>query len=701
MALPPNQSNSLQSTMRSREIQQYQEFSMKEAIKTATKAGLFTAVSNQIANSTVLRRIPGMASVREGMELKKRELYERTGRDESGRKLTKRELEDRELRRKDAGALASIWELLDQDWRNGVPVVIKGMESAAFAMMSGFGSNAAGGERFRPISREYGRSDNVTIAPSEEGAYDIQDESSERLQRREEAAEQERADDADQDRDQEQEEGFFTKLFSKTFGSRDRSKSGGLIDSLLGIVGPLLGIFGGGGGIIGMLSGIVAPLMGVLATAGTAIVGFITPLLPVIIGGILIGAAGLLIKNWIDGLIGDMKNPSENTGVVRAYTFTDASGKKSIKTAADLGTTDEEIASGRFSQLGLNPNAFFVKTKDGKPTNELTTPIGGDRRSPEQISKGIAAYRDLIGERITMGGLQSIGSLDSEIKRLQESIQAGGSSTSGGRSMRSALQSKFYALDTMMYSFADEMIKAGEAIESDDGLKQSLVGKWNAIRDLAQSTIKGFENNPAMKNLILKNLQLMSLQYAPFRGLIEAGKDGNLNITGQQAYIDSTNQKKSVLIPFIQGKYTHERLQSFAYDFPNDPLTRGLLDKFGLVNKPTVLPDTFTGEQVGEFRNRQKVNGIVDPLFPLIDYENMGIKNRSPIEANPFRGKGTMLDQLSASLNNNAVGGGGGQAPVIINNNSPTSNVMSSTTARTPTGIDLAQMFNGARLATI
>lgn len=660
---------------------------MKEAIKTATKAGLFTVVSNQIANSTVLRRIPGMASVREGMELKKRELYERTGRDESGRKLTKRELEDRELRRRDAGAVASIWELLDQDWRNGVPVVIKGIESAAFAMMSGFGSNMAGGERFRPISREYGRSDNVTIASSGEGAYDIQDESSAALARREEQQEQERQDDADQDRDQEQEEGFFTKLFSRTFGSRDRSRSGGLIDSLLGIVGPLLGIFGGGGGIIGMLSGIVAPLMGVLATAGTAIIGFITPLLPVIIGGILVGAAGLLITKWIEGFFED-KGKETQTGIGRAYTVTAKDGTKRAATAQELGTTDEEIASGfRMTAQGdvINPNAYFASTEGGKvknPTNPRLSAPYRETRSEAEIFKSMQAYREVTGETLGVETYNRLGEFVNAVAQNQaERDEEGGLSRGEGLAAekeRKPFIQKLRSLDILMGQFSKELNETGNNIDS-TARRERFMRNWNYIRDQADKLIEE-SSKKGFHRAVAKALYYISRQYTPFLGLMKEFRNANgvvtdYGVTPGSAVISSGIFSDSVIVPG-EDSLTGVQ-QTMSLDGLKTPM-------------PTQIPSTTL--------DMLNVPGRSSEIISTENEMGTGSINAKP------NGSGNFVTTLSAALNqarNGMMGGGGGQAPVIINNNSPTSNVMAPMMARQPTGIDMAQMFNGARLATI
>lgn len=636
---------------------------MKEAIKTATKAGLFTAVSNQIANSTVLRRIPGMASVREGMELKKRELYERTGRDESGRKLTKRELEDRELRRKDAGALASIWELLDQDWRNGVPVVIKGMESAAFAMMSGFGNNAAGGERFRPISREYGRTDNVRVAPSEEGAYDImpdvQDESSERLQRREEAAEQERADDADQDRDQEQEEGFFSKLFSKTFGSRDRSKSGGLIDSLIGMIGPLLGIFGGGGGIVGMLSGLVAPLLGVLATTGTALMGVITPLLPVIVGAVLVGAAGLAIKSWIDDWIDDKeKDVGLDTGMKNAYAYKDPiTGVTSLKTAEELGTTDQAIKSGARPTGLISPQKIVAEFRDGKLT-------GGLAKGIPQSKEAIAAYRASLGESIS---LKTFGSVGIGL--------AGAMALKPGETIPEELRESVFAVDSQMLEYTRALNRDRDAISDSETLRNSYVNSWNQIRDQADALVNSIGPKYKIPSEFMASiLRGISEQYKPFEGMFEYLSPGKSKLRDAKAEPTEkfgllADNPYDIRVPTKNGGF-EQIIGDMMTTYDRESATIGY--------KGTPTPKSLIIPEEAEPMRLQPP------------------KKPSTIQAKPKTTGGFLT--VSAE---NVGKASGGQAPVIINNNSPTSNVMASTTARTPTGIDLSQMFNGARLATI
>jgi hypothetical protein len=648
MALP-NQSNNLQSTMRSREIQQYQEFTMKEAVKTATKAGLFTAISNTIVKSPILRRVPGMGAIREGMEIKKRELYERTGRDESGRKLTKRELEDRELRRKDAGALASIWELLDQEWRKGVPVIVQGVESAGFGEIFGahmFGG-AVGREKFRPISREYGK-DNVTVTPSGEGAYDIQEESSEKLERREEAAEQERADDADAAADNERDEGFFTNLFAKTFGSRDRSKSGGLIDSLLGLVGPLLGIFGGGGGIIGMLSSIVAPLMGVLATAGTAIIGFITPLLPVIVGGLIVGAAGLAIKSWIDSWIEEKENdPGTKRGIARAYSVRDPNtGISTLKTAEEMGTTDEKIQKEEFSVPGLNRTPILMeKDESGKLTGRLA-------RGVPHSEKSITAFRDHTRGENTLEAVM-------DIPREAESIKPRGWNISRDEFMRI-----FFDLDSRMLDYSRGLNADREKISSSEALRNSYLQDWNMIRDHVDKLVNESKEKYGIppKEMALRIYRSVSRNYQAFKGMIDPR---TLTVRPEKAE------------PVDQLFYS-----DISIPYELDGTRRQIVDDL-MVPSEQKAPFSFGGT------TGRKPIEPENTAFGSNNSTNLGTPTPK-IQGKPLRTLPTVAP-AEADRGGNTT---------IINNNSSTStaNVSGAQSARVPTGIDQEWFFQGARI---
>jgi len=649
--------------MRSREIQQYQEFTMKEAVKTATKAGLFTAISNTIVKSPILRRVPGMGAIREGMEIKKRELYERTGRDESGRKLTKRELEDRELRRKDAGALASIWELLDQEWRKGVPVIVQGVESAGFGEIFGahmFGG-AVGREKFRPISREYGK-DNVTVTPSGEGAYDIQEESSEKLERREEAAEQERADDADAAADNERDEGFFTNLFAKTFGSRDRSKSGGLIDSLLGLVGPLLGIFGGGGGIIGMLSSIVAPLMGVLATAGTAIIGFITPLLPVIVGALIVGAAGLAIKSWIDSWIEEKENdPGTKRGMVRAYSVRDPNtGVSTLKTAEEMGTTDEKIQKGEFSVPGLDRTPILVqKDESGKTTDRLAKGV-------PHSDKSLEAYRKHLGESVStvtaLGGALAIPN--------SMSIDAAKKHTSpdGTVMVPKDLRDALFSFDSQMLEYTRAFNQDRDQIQNSEALRNSYLESWNIIRNKANKIISLAQSEYGVNPEIMASiLRQATEQYSVFSGMFENLGPGKSKLRSEKAEAVDGLFDYDISIPYgrVSG-YRGKIIGDLMTDSTYDPSlgSKGMPKS----NKPRPLsiPDVMKLEPQSIPSSTPKIQGKSLRTLPTV----------APKEAD--RGGNT----------------------TIINNNSSTStaNVSGAQSARVPTGIDQEWFFQGARI---
>jgi hypothetical protein len=108
--------------MNASQMDQYQKWTAKEAIRTAFSASVLSMQSN-ILSKPLIRMIPGSGILKERAEIKKRELYEKQGRDETGRKLSKQELEDRQKRRKDLGALGELKDLIVDQWQvTGVPI---------------------------------------------------------------------------------------------------------------------------------------------------------------------------------------------------------------------------------------------------------------------------------------------------------------------------------------------------------------------------------------------------------------------------------------------------------------------------------------------------------------------------------------------------------------------------------------------------
>lgn len=376
MALP--QLN--QGTITPQQMQQYQAFTMKEAISTAMTAAKYQFTSNLISKSAILRNIPGSGILKERAELKKRELYEKQGRDESGRKLTQGEFEERQKRKQDAGKLKEIHDVLLEFLDNGIGTY--SVKSPKDKMDSG---------------------KQLVVAPGAGGAYALEGE--------EQAQEREREDDRDQAESERREQGFFRSLFAGR--NRDRDGSSGILGSLLGWLGSLgTSLFTGG--LTGFLSTLFGPIMSVMGTLMTSVLGFVAPLmaavgpiliaaLPAIIALLLAGAAGTVIASWIDAKTEKLDKSAKRQGATglkseiaktkegeQLYTVKDSTGKTSVKTAKELGLTDQDIASGTDVETGVFTSAsgsmiraarYFTETEDGKATGRLA--MGMNR--PEMI----------------------------------------------------------------------------------------------------------------------------------------------------------------------------------------------------------------------------------------------------------------------------------------------------------------------------
>lgn len=185
----------------------YVKASIGESIKTSIKAAGFE-MANIFQKSPILRMLGGKA-ISETANLKKRELYERTGRDEQGRKLTKREFEEREKRRKDLGALAEMRDILEYWKDNGVPVMLA-KDSDALFLFESIDANI-----LRMLSALGGKSTGsptATISPIEETKKEM-DIADLAMREEEVAEEKEREDDEDTIDSEQRQQKFFTKMF--------------------------------------------------------------------------------------------------------------------------------------------------------------------------------------------------------------------------------------------------------------------------------------------------------------------------------------------------------------------------------------------------------------------------------------------------------------------------------------------------------
>lgn len=417
MALPPpNQS--------AQQARQYQDFSTREAIGTAIRAGFLQFQANQIAKSSFLKMIPGASIVRERAEMKKRELYEKQGRDEQGRKLTKQEFEEREKRRADMGKLAEIHDII-QSWNDkwggsddGVAVYFKKDSDILFLFESmeahiklihGFltGASTVG-------TSTYGSNQSLSLddVPDRNTSGDV-------LEAEELAQEQEREDDQDQLESEGRQQGFFTKLFGGLGQGRNRDEGSSILGLLSNMLGPLLR---GGSGILGFLKGLVTPILSILGTVMTSVIGFVTPFLtaalplliaaaPVLIAGLLGGAAGLAIANWVSGKAEEEREKSlaqskeiMERGVAKKtattaegeklYRVSDKDGKSKFATAKELNLNEEQLKqleSGDFVKTDsgtITQATYNVETQGGKETGRLAENLGADEILAAEITGG-------------------------------------------------------------------------------------------------------------------------------------------------------------------------------------------------------------------------------------------------------------------------------------------------------------------------
>lgn len=412
MALPPpNQS--------AQQARQYQDFSTREAIGTAIRAGFLQFQANQIAKSSFLKMIPGAGIVRERAEMKKRELYEKQGRDEQGRKLTKQEFEEREKRRADMGKLAEIHDII-QSWNDkwggsddGVAVYFKKDSDILFLFESmeahiklihGFltGASTVG-------TSTYGSNQSPSLddVPDRNTSGDV-------LEAEELAQEQEREDDQDQLESEKREQSFFSKLFGGLGQGRDRNQDSGLFGFLSNMISPFVDLFKGGfKGILGKLLG---PLLSVLSGAASMvassiapIASFLSPLIvPLVIAGVA-AAIGLKTQSdWdkMDRLRTEGNERSQSIGFVNKqavdpetgeglYITTDKDGKnKKILKRSELNMTDEQLRE----SATVTPLNYQAETQSGVETGRAYNP----GRSP--ISD---VAREIIEGKMTVSSAES------------------------------------------------------------------------------------------------------------------------------------------------------------------------------------------------------------------------------------------------------------------------------------------------------
>lgn len=408
----------------------YQPWNAREAISTSLRAAFLQMQSNVFAKSPLLRLTPGsgmLRMLRERAELRKKELYEKTGRDETGRKLTKQELEDREKRRADMGALAEIRDLYVDEYKDsGVPIDLKGDSNALFL--------------FERIDANILKIMEIMTTAFPQGQMKNEQSTLDNLSAQERADEQEAEDDQDQLESEERQQSFWLKLFGKK--TANSPEGGGLLSSIMSFLSPLLT-----GGIVGFLSSMIGPIVGVLGTALTTVMTFIAPLLsaivplivaaaPLLIGAMLAGAAGKIIADWITskGKEEEKKSFNQTLDVAqrktrkktallstgeKLYEVSDSKGNTRFATANELNLSDEQT-----SQLNKGD---FISTDAGQ-IRESTYKVETNMRGKEtgQLAKNLSANEilaaDIAKGKITTGQANSMNAGDKKLMELERKM---------------------------------------------------------------------------------------------------------------------------------------------------------------------------------------------------------------------------------------------------------------------------------------
>lgn len=227
------------------------KLALKEAVTTGLKAGFLTTQTKVFSKIPLFGR--GLA---ERAEFKKREMFEREGRDPlTGRKLTKEELEEKQLRKKSMGAMGDI--------RDDVAEIRD-------ILIKQFGASLAGAKPSSPPAPIVAPSD-TTTPYALEGEEPVVN----KLSAEEAMQEKQNADRQVQEEIQEKDQTFFEKLFKKYFGGDAIGKpgnatavasGGGLLSKIAGIVDFAADIKSLGGGRV--LGGIGRKIPGVRSLPG-------------------------------------------------------------------------------------------------------------------------------------------------------------------------------------------------------------------------------------------------------------------------------------------------------------------------------------------------------------------------------------------------------------------------------------------------
>ena len=259
-------------TPKDRETIKYQAESLGKMLRFNLGSAMLTG---GIGAAGAFGRLPGARTIRESLEIRKRERYFQSGRDEQGRKLTKRELQDREAQRKDMGALGYLREVFEDSWgfkgkvaeKGAVPVrfsddglvelkeafselsqVLGGVDEKAEAALAGIGTirTALGVYGGEPSSDP-----SSMTAPTPPPVADTA--------AKEAAVEKEREDDKDEAEAAEKQEGLFGKLIKAVKDSKD--EGGGLFGLIATAIGGFAAMVAGK---FGLLLGKIAPILTIL-----------------------------------------------------------------------------------------------------------------------------------------------------------------------------------------------------------------------------------------------------------------------------------------------------------------------------------------------------------------------------------------------------------------------------------------------------
>lgn len=533
----------------SNQMRQYQPQSNREAIGTHTSAALLQMQINMLSKSPLLRMIPGSGILKERAEFKKRERYEKTGRDETGRKLTQMEFEDREKKRKDLGALGEIKDLIVDTWNvDGVPTY----------QVDNPNKKMDGGKQ-------------KNIDPSEEGAYSLEEE--------ERAKEKEKADDADDDKTSKRQEGFFTNLFGKKTGEKKEGK--GLLAGLLDMLGSVKGW------LVGGLAGLVELVMGAIGTAATAILPILGAIALPAVALLLGGAVGLTIAKWIESAAdkyrvkadketkqvmeeGSAKKTATNEQGEKIYKIADKDNNTKFGTAKELGLKKEDlegIAKEGFAESDqgrISESTYRVQTQGGKETGKLAKKLSGDEILSAGMAKGKISTTD--------AGNKNAG--EKKMMEIEQSMAE-------------------YSTD-----FADAI-----ANSSDDSAKAlGLVNDFNSIRNNTKMAIGKYPNV-----FTADRLKSLTMKYGVFGNAIRGGK-----ITeGSEAYIDKNAafigpagsdydklDADDLVIPGV-GDFTFGQRRGQAAFLSKEAKTAGTVDTAApTVPASDIIPKTPTGSDI-------------------------------------------------------------------------------------------------------